>query len=60
MDTPMLQQPMLGLFGIDQMDTPAFAQILEGTFQCPKECNPYLQKLLSHLQKLDGLPPIMI
>jgi len=59
-DTPMLQQPMLSLFSIDQMDTPMFTQILEGTFQCPTECNPYLQKLLKQLQKLEGLPPITI
>jgi len=59
-DTPMLQLPMLNMFGIDQMDTPEFAQILDGMFQFPKECNPYLQKLLSHLQKPEGLLPIMI
>jgi len=56
----MLQLPMLDIFGIDQMDTPAFTQILDGMFQCPEECNPYLQKLLPHLQKPEGLPTIMI
>jgi len=56
----MLQPPMLDIFGIDQMDTLAFTQILDGTFQCPEECDPYLQKLLSHLQKPEGLPTITI
>jgi len=59
-DTPMLQSPMLDLFGIDKMDMPEFSQILDGTFQCPKECDPYLQKLLPHIQKLDGIPTITI
>jgi len=49
-DTPMLQQPLLDIFRIDDMETPAFEPILEGTFQCPAECNIYLQKLLVNLK----------
>jgi len=30
--TPMLQQPMLGIFGIDNIDTPKFEAILDGMY----------------------------
>jgi len=29
---PMLQQPMLGIFGIDHIDTPKFEAILDGMY----------------------------
>jgi len=41
-DTPMLQLPMLDLFGIDKMEMPEFSQIIDETFQCPTVCDPYL------------------
>jgi len=47
---PMLQQPMLGIFGIDNVDTPEFMAILDGTYQCPLQCNAYLLKLLLSLK----------
>jgi len=46
----MLQPPMVDIFGIDNMDNPKFEQILNGTFQCPVECNQYIQKLIEHLK----------
>jgi len=57
-DTPMLQQPMTDIFGIDNMDSPAFEQILAGTFQCPAECNKYVHKLIEHMKRPQELPPI--
>jgi len=46
--TSMLQPPMINIFGINNMDHPAFEQILAGTFQCPEECNMYVHKLIDH------------
>jgi len=46
--TSMLQPPMIDIFGINNMDHPAFEQILAGTFQCPEECNMYVHKLIDH------------
>jgi len=40
------------------MDHPAFKQILEGTFQCPAECNKYIHKLIDHLKCPQDLLPI--
>jgi len=40
------------------MENLAFEQVLEGTFQCPADCDIYLQKLLAHLKRPDDLPPI--
>jgi len=57
-DTPMLQQPMLSIFGVNNMEHPAFEQVLQGTFQCPAGCDIYLQKLLAHLKRPDDLPTI--
>jgi len=54
----MLQQPMQGIFGIDNMDTPEFKEVLDGTYQCPKQCIAYLQKLLLDLQCPTDLIPI--
>jgi len=59
-DTPMLQPPMINLVGINNMDAPAFSQILNGTFKCPENCDLYLQKLLPHLQQREDLPSITI
>jgi len=47
-----------GFFGIDNMDTPEFKAILDGTYQCPIQCNVYLQKLLPCLQCPKDLIPI--
>jgi len=49
-DTPMLQPPMLEIFGIDNMDTPEFSQILDGMFACLAGTSIYLQKLILHLK----------
>jgi len=57
-DTPMLQQSMINILGIDNMDSPAFKQILVGTFQCPAECNKYVHKLIKNLKRPQELPPI--
>jgi len=57
-DSPMLQPPMVDIFRIDNMDNPKFAQILNGTFQCPAECNQYVRKLIQHLKHPKDLPPI--
>jgi len=43
--TPFLQQPLLGLLGLTSVNTTAFNQILEGTFQCPPECDKYTKNL---------------
>jgi len=50
---------MVDIFGIDNMDNPKFEQILNGTFQCPVECNQYVQKLIKHLKQPKDLPPIL-
>jgi len=55
---PMLQPPMIDLLGINDVDSPAFQQILDGIFECPKECNTYLHKLLPYLAKPMGIPEI--
>jgi len=49
---------MLTIFGIGNMDSPAFEQILEGMFQCPAKCGKYVHKLLKQLKRPQDLPPI--
>jgi len=56
--TPMLQTLMVELLGLDNMESSMFQQILNGSFECPPECNEYLQKLLPFLAKLDNIPKI--
>jgi len=56
--TPMLQPPMIDLLGIDDVDSPAFQQILNGTFECPQDCDPYIQKLLPYLAWPDSIPEV--
>jgi len=57
---PMLQPPMFDLVGIDNVDSPAFQQILDGTFVCPQDCDPYLHKLIPYLAQPEGIPEITI
>jgi len=59
-DTLMLQPPMLNIFGIDNMDTPEFSQILDGMYACLAGTSIYLQKLILHLKWPKELPPITI
>ena len=54
--TPMLQPPMIDLVGLADMDKPAFQQILDGNFECPETCDPYLKKLIPYLRKPDNIP----
>jgi len=57
-NTPMLQPPMIDLVGIDNIDSLAFHQILEGTFKCPQDCDPYVRKLIPYLARPEGIPEI--
>jgi len=43
--TPIQQPPMIDLLGTADMDSPAFKQILTGTFECPMKHDPYIRKL---------------
>jgi len=57
-NTPMLQPPMIDLLGIDNVDSPAFHQILDSTFECPQDCDPYIHKLIPYLARPKGIPEI--
>jgi len=46
-NTPMLQEPLKFLLGNTTLTAEAFQQVLEGTFQCPEECNLYTKKYWS-------------
>jgi len=56
--TPMLQLPMIDLLGVADMDSLAFKQILDRRFDCPLECNPYLQKLFPYLARPANIPEV--
>jgi len=49
---------MIGLLGLDNMDSAMFHQILNGQFECPPGCDQYLSKLLPFLAKPENLPEI--
>jgi len=54
-DTPMLQKPMISCIHIANIDSAAFQQILDGTFQCPSTCNPITKRLLKQLARPAGV-----
>jgi len=55
---PFLSEPLCSIFKNHGMTTTAFQEVLEGTFQPPKESNPYAKKLLQALQKTPRITPI--
>jgi len=50
-DTPFLLGPLRSIFG-ENLDAPAFQEVLNGTFQIPLNCNPYAARLLVAMKKL--------
>jgi len=44
-----------GKLGVHQQ---AFKEVLEGKFIPPNTCNPYVKKVLQHLQKPSGVPEV--
>jgi len=55
MDMPMLQQTMTLGIGLKDINSPAFQEILDGTFKCPLHCEPTTQRLLQQLAQPKGI-----
>jgi len=54
-EMPMLQEPMFSQLGIANIDSEAFQQILDGTFECPATCKPITKWLLQQLARPEGV-----
>jgi len=48
---PILQQPLVMIFGHADIDLWAFQQILDGTFQYLPTCEPITKRLLQQLAR---------
>jgi len=48
--TPFLLEPLISLFGETGFNSWMFQQVLNGIYHPPMVCNPYVAKLLWHLQ----------
>jgi len=56
--TPFLTPPLLEIFTESNLATHAFDQVLEGTFECPKEVNDMTKRLLAALKRPPTIPCI--
>jgi len=54
-DTPLLNTPLIELFGEGAVPTPAFYQVLDGTFSPPANCDRHMALFLHTLQKPEDL-----
>jgi len=54
-EMPMLQEPMFSRLGIANIDSDAFQQILDSTFECPVACKPITKQLLQQLARPEGV-----